>query len=105
MKVRRWGCISNYTTNYVKRPVENLILSNSLRAGVTGFARTLANEGAPAGITVNNILPGYTPTERTEELAAVIAAHEGIRAAGFIRLWGGEIPRRRLRETRSMTPI
>ncbi len=53
MKERRWGRILNVTSIAVKQPVENLILSNSLRAAVTGFARTLANEVAADGITVN----------------------------------------------------
>ncbi len=69
MKERRWGRILNITSIAVKQPVENLLLSNSLRAGLTGFARTLANEVAAEGITVNNVLPGYTRTERLDELA------------------------------------
>ncbi|MCA1625859.1 MAG: SDR family NAD(P)-dependent oxidoreductase, partial [Acidobacteria bacterium] len=55
MKEREWGRILNITSISVKQPVENLMLSNSLRAAVTGFARTLANEVATNGITVNNI--------------------------------------------------
>ena len=55
MRQRRWGRILNITSIAVKQPVENLMLSNSLRAAVTGFARTLANEIAADGITVNNI--------------------------------------------------
>jgi 3-oxoacyl-[acyl-carrier protein] reductase len=100
MKERRWGRILNITSIAVKQPVENLILSNSLRAGVTGFARTLANEVAPLGITVNNILPGYTRTERVEELAAMMAAKEGISAAEFKARWEQEIPMKRLGEPR-----
>ena len=63
MKERRWGRILNVTSIAAKQPVENLILSNSLRAAVTGFAKTLSDEVAEHGITVNNILPGYTLTE------------------------------------------
>jgi len=66
MKERRWGRILNITSIAVKQPVDNLILSNSLRAAVTGFARTLANEVAQFGVTVNNIMPGYTRTEGVE---------------------------------------
>src|SRR5262249_23146744 len=54
MKERRWGRIINITSIAVKQPVDGLLLSNSLRAGLTGFARTLANEVAAEGITVNN---------------------------------------------------
>ncbi|MFW6078181.1 MAG: SDR family NAD(P)-dependent oxidoreductase, partial [Gemmatimonadota bacterium] len=52
MKRRGWGRILNITSIAVKQPVDGLILSNSLRAAVTGFARTLANEVAPYGVTV-----------------------------------------------------
>jgi 3-oxoacyl-[acyl-carrier protein] reductase len=60
----------------------------------------LANEVAPLGITVNNILPGYTRTERVEELAAMMAAKEGISAAEFKARWEQEIPMKRLGEPR-----
>src|SRR5262249_31596036 len=80
MKKRRWGRVLNVTSIAVKQPVENLILSNSLRAAVTGFARTLANEVAPFGVTVNNILPGFTRTERVEQLASSMAGREGLSA-------------------------
>ena len=98
MKERRWGRILNITSIAVKQPVDNLILSNSLRAAVTGFARTLANEVAAFGVTVNNIMPGYTRTERIEELARMMADKEGITPAEFIARWEKEIPMRRLGE-------
>ena len=105
MKERRWGRILNVTSIAVKQPVENLILSNSLRAAVTGFARTLANEVAADGITVNNILPGYTKTERVEELARMMAEKEGISPAEFTARWEREIPMRRLGEPREFAAL
>jgi 3-oxoacyl-[acyl-carrier protein] reductase len=105
MKERGWGRILNITSIAVKQPVENLILSNSLRAGVTGFARTLANEVAAEGITVNNILPGYTRTERIEDLAAMMAKKEGISAAEFQARWEEEIPMKRLGEPREFAAL
>ena len=96
MKERRWGRILNVTSIAVKQPVDNLILSNSLRAAVTGFARTLANEVASYGITVNNIMPGYTRTERVEELSRMMAEKEGISAEDFVARWEKEIPMRRI---------
>src|SRR5260370_32775414 len=98
MKERRWGRILNITSIAVKQPVDNLILSNSLRAAVTGFARTLANEVAPFGVTVNNIMPGYTRTERVEELAHMMAEKQEITPAEFVARWEKEIPMRRLGE-------
>lgn len=100
MKERRWGRIVNVTSIAVKQPVENLILSNSLRAGVTGFARTLANEVAPYGITVNNVLPGYTRTERVEELSVSIGRTRGVAPEEVRGQWEREIPMGRLGEPR-----
>jgi len=100
MKERRWGRILNIASISVKQPVENLVLSNSLRAGVVGFARTLANEVAADGITVNNILPGYTRTERVQQLAEMMAQKEGITPAEFTARWEQEIPMKRLGEPR-----
>ena len=100
MKERRWGRIVNVTSISVKQPVDNLILSNSVRAAVTGFARTLATEVAPFGVTVNNVLPGYTRTQRVEELAAKNAATRGGSAADAFAAWEREIPMRRLGEPR-----
>lgn len=98
MKQRGWGRILNITSMAVKQPIDNLMLSNSLRAAVMGMARTLANEVAQFGITVNNILPGYTRTERVIELADSMAAKEGITAAEVRSRWEKEIPMRRLGE-------
>jgi 3-oxoacyl-[acyl-carrier protein] reductase len=78
MRERRWGRILNVTSIAVKQPVDGLILSNSLRAAVTGWAKTLANEEAKHGITVNNLMPGHTDTDRVRALAESTAAREGI---------------------------
>lgn len=96
MKERGWGRILNVTSIAVKQPVDNLMLSNSLRAAVTGFAKTLATEVAPYGVTVNNILPGYTATERVEDLARSLAAKEGIDPTEVKARWESEIPMSRL---------
>lgn len=98
MKERRWGRILTVTSIAVKQPVENLILSNSVRAAVTGFARTLANEVAPYGITVNNLMPGYTRTERLVDLAESNASRRGTDAAEEYARWEGQIPMGRLGE-------
>jgi 3-oxoacyl-[acyl-carrier protein] reductase len=68
MRERGWGRIVNVTSLSVRQPLLELTLSNALRSGVTAFARTLATEVAGHGVTVNNVAPGYTATERLEEL-------------------------------------
>jgi len=64
MKKQGWGRIIAITSQAVKQPVENLILSNSVRVSVVGLTKTLANELGKYNITVNNIMPGYTKTNR-----------------------------------------
>lgn len=98
MKQRRWGRIINVTSIAVKQPVDNLILSNTVRAAVTGFARTLANEVATFGITVNNVMPGYTRTQRIDDLAAGNAVLRGITPEEATAVWESEVPMRRLGE-------
>jgi 3-oxoacyl-[acyl-carrier protein] reductase len=105
MKERGWGRIVNITSIAVKQPVDNLILSNSVRAAVTGFARTLANEVAPFGVTVNNVMPGYTRTERLEDLAGRVATHKGLPHERRFDAWNDEIPMRRLGEPRELAAL
>lgn len=105
MKERGWGRVINVTSIAVKQPVEGLMLSNSLRSAVTGFARTLANEVATLGITVNNILPGYTRTERLEQLSDAAAKREGIPREAALARWEAEIPMGRLGEPREFAAV
>ncbi len=105
MKTRRWGRILNVTSIAVKQPVDNLILSNSVRAAVTGFARTLANEVAPFNITVNNLMPGYTRTERLDQLAAANAAAKGSSTDSEFAAWERQIPMGRVGEPREFAAL
>ena len=96
MILREWGRIINITSVAVKQPMDNLMLSNSLRNGLIGFAKSLSNEVAKYNITVNNIAPGYTLTNRIYDLAVNKAkkedkSHEDI----FIEM-AKEIPMNRL---------
>ena len=65
------------TSISAKQPIPNLYLSNTARAGVQGFAKSLAEELGPEGINVNTILPGYTRTDRLTELAENIQSNSG----------------------------
>jgi 3-oxoacyl-[acyl-carrier protein] reductase len=69
MILKEWGRIINITSISVKQPIDNLMLSNSLRTGLIGFAKSLSNEVAKFNITVNNVAPGYTLTNRIYDLA------------------------------------
>ena len=96
MQKNNWGRFLTITSYSVKQPVEGLLLSNALRAGVTGLVRTLANEYAAYGITVNNVCPGYTRTERLDELAAMMGARSGASAEEVFAGWKKLIPAGRL---------
>ena len=77
MMSKNWGRIINLTSMSVKQPIDNLVLSNTLRAGVTGLTKSLSNEVAKFNITVNNVAPGMTLTRRLYELAVVEAKEKG----------------------------
>ena len=96
MMGKNWGRIINVTSISVKQPVDNLILSNSLRAGVTGFAKSLSNEVARFNITVNNVAPGMTLTRRLYELAVIEAKEKGKSHEEILAEMAKRIPMNRL---------
>jgi 3-oxoacyl-[acyl-carrier protein] reductase len=96
MKKNAWGRFITITSYSVKQPVEGLLLSNSLRAGVTGLVRTLANEYGQFGITVNNVCPGYTRTVRLDDLAEMTATRTGTTQEQVFANWHKLIPAGRL---------
>jgi 3-oxoacyl-[acyl-carrier protein] reductase len=96
LKAKRWGRIINMTSISVKQPIDGLILSNTVRAGVIGLAKSLSNELAPFNITVNSVCPGYTLTDRVRSLAAAIAEKEGTTPETVIGRWEASIPMKRL---------
>jgi 3-oxoacyl-[acyl-carrier protein] reductase len=102
---RGWGRIVNVTSIAVKQPVDGLILSNSVSAAVTGFARTLANEVASAGVTVNNVMPGFTRTQRLVDLAAKTSAEQGVTPKQAEAAWERQIPMGRLGEPREFAAL
>ena len=77
MRAARWGRIVNIISTSVKEPIANLGVSNTVRGAVAGWAKTLASELGPDGITVNNVLPGYTRTQRLAQILAERAAATG----------------------------
>lgn len=102
MKKRKWGRIINVTSVAAIQPMDNLILSNTARAGVHGFTKTLSNEIAPFGITVNCICPGFTNTERLQELVDQLSSSTGTSSDEIREGWYRNIPAQRLAEPREM---
>lgn len=96
LQKNKWGRFITITSSAVKQPVDGLLLSNSIRAAVTGLARTLANEYAAYGITVNNVCPGYTRTARLDSLAASISGRTGAQPESVFADWTCQIPAGRI---------
>ncbi len=95
MQERRWGRIVAVTSIAVREPQPGLVLSNSARAALTGYLKSVADEVACRGITVNTVLPGYTDTERLRELAAAKAGGD---PAAVLAAWAKGNPCGRLLE-------
>ncbi|MCX6174238.1 MAG: SDR family oxidoreductase [Ignavibacteriales bacterium] len=95
MKSKNWGRIINITSLSVKQPVDNLVLSNSLRSAVTAFAKTLSNQIGKYNITVNNVAPGYTLTSRLHELAETRAKLANTTTENILASMANDVPLKR----------
>lgn len=92
MKKEKYGRIINIISTSVKQPIKGLGVSNTIRAAVAGWSKTLAAELGSFGITVNNILPGATNTERLNTLLEARAKKAGITSKEEGLEWQKEIP-------------
>lgn len=105
MQRHRWGRIITITSVTVKQPVAELIMSNAVRAAVVGLVKSLSNEFGKDGILVNNVAPGYTATERLQELAGVRALAAGTSPEQIYESWKAEIPARRLGDPKDIADV
>lgn len=105
MKAAGFGRIINIISTSVKVPLDHLGVSNTTRAAVASWAKTLANEVAADGITVNNVLPGFTDTARLRSLAATLAASKGITEAEQLAVMAAGVPARRLGEAKEIAAM
>ncbi|MGH7885519.1 MAG: SDR family oxidoreductase [Thermodesulfobacteriota bacterium] len=96
MKKNNWGRIINITSIAVKQPIDGLILSNTVRAGVTGFSKTLSNELGEFNITVNNVCPGRILTDRIKHIAFQKAENLNISFETAIESMKMDIPLKRI---------
>src|ERR1700690_3119685 len=96
MQRNHWGRLLTLTSVSVKQPIAGRLLSNSLRAGVAGLAKTLANEFGADGITVNNVCPGFTLTDRLEELVEKRAKDAGVDREQMLKNMSAQVPAGRL---------
>jgi 3-oxoacyl-[acyl-carrier protein] reductase len=96
MRRNSWGRIVNLTSVAVKQPLDGLVLSNTSRTAVVGFAKTLATALAPERITVNTVCPGPALTDRIRSLAAQRAERERIPLERALQAYVTDIPMGRL---------
>ncbi len=96
MKKRKWGRIINITSISAKQPLDDLILSNTVRAGVLGFAKSLSNELAKFNVTVNSICPGFTNTDRIKDFAKGLSKSRKISVKQLYTSWERTIPAQRM---------
>jgi 3-oxoacyl-[acyl-carrier protein] reductase len=105
MQRHRWGRIITITSISVKQPIDDLIMSNAVRAAVVGLVKSLSNEFGKDGILVNNVAPGYTATERLQELAGTRALAAGVSTEQIYQRWAAEIPVRRLADPKEVADV
>jgi len=105
MRAQKWGRLVFLTSVAVKQPINGLLLSNAVRSGVTGLAKSLANECAGDNVLVNTVCPGYTRTERLEELIGTLSQQRGLSREQVVAGWAAEIPLGRLAEPREVGAV
>jgi len=105
MRARRWGRVIFQSSMAAKQPVPGLILSNTARAGLLGFAKTLATEVARDGVTVNTVLPGHFDTQRAIDLAKMKAEREEKSVDDVLRARLAGIPLGRAGDPREMAAV
>ncbi len=96
MRAQRWGRIINITSIAALQPVEDLVLSSTLRPGILGLAKVLANRYGAEGILINNVAPGHILTDRQKEILEVRARDRGITQEQYLAELAQDIPLRRL---------
>ena len=105
MRERRWGRVVFLTSISAKQPLPGLILSSTARAGLAGFAKTLATECAPDNVLVHSVLPGYFDTDRALELARARADREGRDADSVMAERAKGIPLGRTGDPRELAAV
>lgn len=102
MQRNKWGRIVTLTSVSTKQPVPDLVLSNAVRAAVVGLVKSLSNEFGKDGITVNNVGPGYTATDRLKELAGARSKATGKSEQEIFAAWAADSALKRVAEPKEV---
>lgn len=105
MRERRWGRVIFLTSFAAKQPQPGLLLSNTARAGLLGFAKTMANEVAADGVLVNTVLPGHFDTARAAELARMRAQRDGKTVEELLARRSANVPLGRVGAPRELAAL
>jgi len=105
MRERRWGRLIHLTSLVAKQPIDELTISSTLRAGLSGLTKTMANQLGPDNITVNAVLMGHILTDRQEHLAEVRMRERGLTREEYFAQVTAEIPLRRVGEPREVGEV
>ncbi|MEY3542150.1 MAG: hypothetical protein RLZZ204_962 [Bacteroidota bacterium] len=105
MKEKGWGRIINVISTSVKIPINNLGVSNTIRAAVASWAKTLSNELAVHGITVNSLLPGFISTSRLDAVAEGFAVREGVSKEQMVEKMKDSVPAKRFGEPSEIAAV
>ncbi len=105
MQQRKWGRIIHLTSLVAKQPMDELTISSTLRAGLSGLTKTMANQLGPDNITVNAVLMGQILTDRQSAIADVRVKEQGISYEEHFQRVAAEIPLRRLGEAREVGEV
>jgi len=100
-----WGRIVNILSVTVKQPKTSLLVSNTMRPGILGFAKSISMELAKDNITVNNVAPGYTKTERLDELSEHLSQTQKRSQNDVVAEWVKSIPAGRLGRSEELAAV
>jgi 3-oxoacyl-[acyl-carrier protein] reductase len=105
MKAKGWGRIVYITSVSVKQPIAHILLSNTARAGLAGFMKTVAREIAATGVTINAVLPGTHATDRVTQTAATRAKADGLTVESVLEAQKAGNPMRTLGDPRDFGAV
>ncbi len=105
MRKNGFGRIVHVASVSARQPIDSLVLSNTGRAAVLAFAKSVANQVGKDGVNVNVVLPGYTKTERLVELADLAAQRAGKSAEEILEGFAAQTPQKRLGEAREIGDV
>lgn len=99
-----WGRIVHVVSTSVREPIDGLGVSNTVRGALASWAKSLSRE-LPVGVTVNNVLPGYTDTERLAALAATTASRLDLTTDEVRRRWAEAVPEGRIARSEEIAEV